>query len=249
MSGVTVAQMRRSTSAASTPASSRAARGSRQRDVRQRLVLGGDAPLPDAGPLANPLVRRVDDPGELLVRHHLRGDMYPEARDPYPNPLCGADHRSTANVSVPRAASALAHVRRRLPATDRAADRVDLAGQGENVSRLDDALEAAVVDSREERDLAAVLLLDEDRDRAGLRHRLDDQHSGHHGPLGKVAAEPPVVGVHRSARDDAPARLELRHLVDEEERVAMREDRLDRLLPERGGRRLHEPSLLPGSGG
>ena len=54
---------------------------------------GGDPPLADAGPLANPLVGGVHDLGELVVRHHLRGDMYAEAGDPDPDALRGAEHR------------------------------------------------------------------------------------------------------------------------------------------------------------
>ena len=116
-------------------------------------------------------------------------------------------YRSTAKVSVPRAASAsptcaVAFPRPIGPRT------VSISHvEREDVARLDDALEAAVVDPGEERDLAAVLLLDEHRDRARLRHRLDDQHAGHHRPLGKVAREPPVVRVHaRGATTRGPAR-------------------------------------------
>ena len=69
----------------------RRARG-RKRDVGQRLVLGGDAPLADPGPLADPLVRGLDDLGELLVRHDLLGDVHAEAGDPDPNALRGAEH-------------------------------------------------------------------------------------------------------------------------------------------------------------
>src|SRR4029453_3780573 len=72
----------------------------------ERLAVCCDPPLPNPGSLANPLVRGLDDLCELGVRHHLRGHMGPEARDPDATPLRGADHRSTAKVSVPRAASA-----------------------------------------------------------------------------------------------------------------------------------------------
>ena len=71
-----------------------------------------------------------------------------------------ADHDcSTAKVSVPRAASLPSTLRRRLAAPDRAAHPLQLALELELVARLDDALEAHVVDAREERDAAAVLLL------------------------------------------------------------------------------------------
>ena len=51
MSGVTVAQIKRSTTPDPRPRSSSAATGRRQRDVGQRLVLRGDPPLADAGAL------------------------------------------------------------------------------------------------------------------------------------------------------------------------------------------------------
>ena len=134
---------------------------------------------------------------------------------------------------MPRAASCPVHRRRGLSPADRTPDRVDLAGQRQRLARRDDALEAAVVDAREERDLAAVLLLDEHGDRTRLGHRLDDQHARHHGPLGEVPGEPPVVVAHEPRRDDLAAGLQLDHLVEEQERVAVRQDRLDLLLAER----------------
>src|SRR5439155_22257741 len=51
---------------------------------------------------------------------------------------------------------------------DRPPNRLDLAGQPQLVARPDDPLEADVVDAREQRELAAILLLGEHRDRAGL---------------------------------------------------------------------------------
>ena len=53
------------------------------------------------------------------------------------------------------------------------------------------------------------------------------------GRSGKVPGKPPVVGAHEPRRDDLAARLELDHLVEEQERVAVRQDRLDLLLAER----------------
>ena len=61
MSGVTVAQMSRSMSAAVDAGfGERLPRGG-QRDVRERLVVACDAALADARALADPLVRGVDD--------------------------------------------------------------------------------------------------------------------------------------------------------------------------------------------
>src|SRR5207247_7937944 len=74
------------------------------------------------------------------------------------------------------------------------ADADELALERQNIARLDDALEPAVVDAAEERDLAAIRVVGEHGDRSGLRNRLDHQHAGHHRPLRKVAGKPPVVG-------------------------------------------------------
>ena len=102
------------------------------------------------------------------------------------------------------------------------------------VARLDDALEPAVVDAGEERDLAAVLLLDEHGDRAGLRHRLDDQHARHHRARRESAPETTSrPRVRPGVATTLAARLELDHLVEQQERVAVRQDPLDLVPPER----------------
>ena len=241
----------------------RLARGG-QRDVGQRLVLGGHPPLADPRPLDDPLVGRVDVLREVVVRDDALGDVDAEAGDPDPRPVRRADHepwgtgvpqsrdptrpasrsphgaleprqRSTANVSVPRAASS--------PPTCAVALPRPIGPRTWSISQAsvsvspgrDDPLEAAVVDPGEERDLAAVLLLDEHGDRAGLRHRLDDEHARHHGPLREVPANhQPSSGTRYDAATRVPG-LELEHLVEEEERVAVRQDRRDHVAPERGG--------------
>lgn len=125
-------------------------------------------------------------------------------------------------------------VRRRPTLADRPADALQLTDQVEHVTGLDEALEAHIVDARKEREPATVLIFREDGDGARLRHRLDDQDARHDRPAGKVALEVPLVGANALARDDARARLELEHLVDEEKRITMRQDRLDLCPPERG---------------
>jgi hypothetical protein len=42
-----------------------------------------------------------------------------------------------------------------------------------------------------------------------------------------MAGQVPLVGPHRLARDHALAGLELEHLVDQQERLPVRQDRLD----------------------
>ena len=79
----------------------------------------------------------------------------------------------------------------------------------------------------------AVYAAYEHGDRAALRDRLDRQHSRHHGAVGKVALEPPAVRRHSKTPAHAATGLELEDLVDEEERRPVRDDRLDRLPPER----------------
>src|SRR5262249_48827763 len=143
-----------------------------------------------------------------------------------PLPLDGEGERAARSQLV-------ADVRSRLAAPDRTAHLVDLTGEDEHVAWLDHALEAAVVDPGEEGDLAAVLLLDEHGNGSGLRHRLDDQNAGHHRPAGEVTREPRILGSDLASGDDAPARLELEHLVDQEKRLAVREDLLDLGPPER----------------
>src|SRR5262249_7032578 len=43
--------------------------------ARVGFFLGGDAPLADAGPLLNPLIRRVQNLRELVVGHDARGQI------------------------------------------------------------------------------------------------------------------------------------------------------------------------------
>src|SRR6266566_4221974 len=97
--------------------------------------------------------------------------------------------------------------RPRLALADRAAHLLERALELKLVARLDDPLEAGVVDAREEGDPAAVFLLREDGNSARLSHRLDDQHAGHHRPAGKVAAEEPLVPPHALEGDHALAGL------------------------------------------
>ena len=109
-----------------------------------------------------------------------------------------------------------------LAAPDRPAHGLDVALEREHVARPHDALEAHVVDAGEEGELAAVLLLREHGDGAALRERLDHLHARHDRVAGEVAGA--VLLGHGLARDDALARDELDHLVDQEHRVAVRQD-------------------------
>ena len=119
------------------------------------------------------------------------------------------------------------HCRSPLPASDRAPDALDVARELEFVARLDDPLEADPVDACEKCELAAILRFGQDCKGARLRHRLDDQNAGHDGPAGKVARQEPLIGPDLFARDNAAAWLDLDDLVEEQEWVAVRQDRLD----------------------
>src|SRR4029079_14873772 len=79
----------------------------RKGDVGECLLGRCDPPLPNPRPLADPLVGGLDELGELGVGHDLCRHVDAEPRDANTHALRGAEHqRSTANVSVPRAASA-----------------------------------------------------------------------------------------------------------------------------------------------
>ena len=148
-----------------------------QRDVAERLVLGRDPPLPDPGSLANPLVGRVDVAGQVVVRHHGRGNVRPEPRDPDPRPGRRADHRSTANVSVPRAASLPSTVAVALPRPTgpriASISHVRVSVSPGETTRLNRQSSIPAKNAI----LPRFCLLDEHCDRAGLGHRLDDEHA------------------------------------------------------------------------
>ena len=63
------------------------------------------------------------------------------------------------------------------------------------------------------------------------------------GRPGKWPGQVPLVGAHELAGDDTHARLELDHLVEEQERVAVREDLLD-LSPAERWRERHPLGLI-----
>ncbi len=148
-----------------------------------------------------------------------------EIRGPLVRPITARTHRERQR---PAHGELAVDGRLHLAAADRAAHGLDLALERQHVSGPHDALEANVVDAREERELAAILRLREHGDRAALRERLDHLHAGHDRVAGKVAGA--VLVGDRLARDDALARNELEHLVDQQHRVAVRQHRLDRGL-------------------
>ena len=156
-----------------------------------------------------------------------------------------ADHAcSTANVSVPRAASlpsTLASARP-LPIGPRMRSRSHVSSSSSPGStiRLKRTPSMPAKSASRPRFSSCA----QHRDRARLRHRLDDQDAGHDRPPGKVACQIPLVRANGLPRDDALAGLELDHLVDQEERVAVREDLFDLRFVERGLGRHGRPSVV-----
>jgi biotin-[acetyl-CoA-carboxylase] ligase BirA-like protein len=126
------------------------------------------------------------------------------------------------------------HLRGHLPSPDWPAHALELAGELELVARLYHPLEPNAVDAGEERQLAAVLLLGEHQHRTGLSHCLHDQDAGHDRASRKVAAEIPLLGADALPRDHALSRRQLDDLVEEEEWIAVRQDRLDFVTRESG---------------
>ena len=239
MSGVTVATMRRSMSLPASPACASASRAAGS--ARSESASSGAA------------IRRSRMPVRSTI--HSFDVSTNCASSSFVTTRSGTLHPSPViDTSSPFLAVPIIRRRRRqdrlgrklavdarpaLALGDRAAHADELALEREDVPRLDDPLEAAVVDAGEERDLPAVRLVGEDGDGAGLRDRLDREHAGHDRPLGEVAREPPVVGADLAPADDALAGLELDDLVDEQERRAVRDELHDHVPAERGPRRAH----------
>src|SRR5690606_39168208 len=65
-------------------------------------------------------------------------------------------------------------------------------------------------------------------DAAGLGQRFDHQYPRHHRLRGKVALEEPLDAAHRLVAADALAQLRLDHPVDQQERIAVRQQAPDR---------------------
>ena len=96
------------------------------------------------------------------------------------------------------------------------------------VAGLDDALEAALLDAGEEPDAIAEAGLLGDVDGHRLGERLDLEHAGHDRQAGEVALEEPLGRGHALLAHDAlRLGVVLDDAIDEQERPAMRDERLD----------------------
>ena len=197
-------------------------------------LLAGDPPLADPGALDDPLVGRVDELRQLVVRDAPAPARAAEARDPDPGAVGGADHRSTAKVRVPRAASSSPTCAVALPRPigPRTASISHVSVSSSPGSTI--ALEAAVVDAGEE----ARSCRGSPPRRAPPRRRpapSPRRSAPRASPAGRGSdrgTTSPRRGPRGARRpgDRAPARPPRR----EQERVAVREDLLDLLPAERG---------------
>ena len=140
-----------------------------------------------------------------------------------PNESCGVEHPLAVAVHDAGAAA------------ERAAQAIDDQLEVEHVAGPHDAPEAHAVDAREERHPAEEIGMREHADGARLGERLDHQHAGHD----RIAREVARAGTIRrratvKRATHARARLELDDLVDQQERIAVRDELLDQLAAEWG---------------
>jgi hypothetical protein len=103
----------------------------------------------------------------------------------------------------------------------------------DNVARPHRLPVAHALDAHEEDQLFAVLRLREDQDRADLRDGLRQDRRRQHGWLTWLTREVPLVQRDILDPDNALVRFERRDPIHEEERIAMRNDPLDRGVIER----------------
>src|SRR6185503_2941752 len=80
--------------------------------------------------------------------------------------------------------------------------------------------------------LIAILDLTQRQHSADLGQRFDNQHTGHHRRAGKVALKKILVDTHLLDADDSFAGDELYDSIDEEKRIAVRQELLNGLCVE-----------------
>ncbi len=179
----------------------------------------------------DPLVRRVDAPGKLGVGDYARRKAGADPREA-DRSTKHADQRgassSSANVSIPVTGLHAGNLDQRLRADDSASHPVDRDGHVEHVARTADAREPHVVDAGEDAETIGVVSVREGADRTDLRRRLDHDDARHDRVAREVAPEEPGIVTDRKPSAGTDARLELDDLVDEQERIAVGNDPLDR---------------------
>lgn len=97
------------------------------------------------------------------------------------------------------------------------------------IARNNGSAEFRFIDRGQEHGLAlAVLYPAEDEHARDLRHRFDDQNAGHDGVARKMADKERFIDRDVLDADDSHV-LKLENAINEQKRIAMREDFLDRL--------------------
>src|SRR6185369_7018294 len=104
----------------------------------------------------------------------------------------------------------------------------DLEHQG--IARNDRATKTCFFDpGKQNQLLIAIFDLAQGQHRADLGQRFDNKHAGHHGRAGKVTLEEWLVDTDLFDSNDSFAGYKLDDAVDEEKRIAMRQELLNRL--------------------
>ena len=119
----------------------------------------------------------------------------------------------------------------------------------EPVARRDRAAELRLVDAEEVHERARRVegLARVGEDAADLRERLEDEHPRHDGPRREVPLEPGLAHGHALVADDALARHDVRHAVDQDERPPVRQDLQDAVDLDASVGRFHASSASAGS--
>ena len=161
----------------------------------------------------------VDPAGDSIPA--CRERVHVPRRDPHPASSPALTTTKSSSASQQRSPSTVAVPVPR-PARRERRDKNDLELEGLAGHHL--ASEPSSVDAAEERQAAAIALVHEERGRAELGHRLDEQHPGHGGAAREVALEERLVLAHVPPAGRALPGRDGRHLGEQEEGSSVRQD-------------------------
>jgi sigma-B regulation protein RsbU (phosphoserine phosphatase) len=116
----------------------------------------------------------------------------------------------------------------------------------DDVARVNGAAIPDAFDAGEEREALAVLWLRENHDCADLSDRLRQDRRGQHGRFAVAARQIAFVQRHVLDADDAFVDFQLDDAIDEQKRVPVRQDSLDRAVIERKLQGIHEHASIIG---
>ena len=231
MSGVTVATISRSISRASRPAISSALRhaGSERSDIASVSAAIRRSRIPVRSRIHSSFVSTIVASSSFVTTRSGTWQPRPviEIGRPFVRPIIREPRRSASRAPPARRQRSRAPCP--LPTGPRAAS-TSQTRSSTSPGRTIRLKRTSSMPAKSD-ELASVLRLREDGDAAALGERLDHLHAGHDRVAGEVAGA--VLVGHRLTGDDALARHQLEHLVDEQERSAVRDDRLDLGLAER----------------